>query len=146
MGNVHRMFITHLYDNIERRNPETRKTVTTSLFRYETFYYLWVKRLFDIRRDIPSFYTDFSICPKPRATPATRPPAWLRWASECHPSSSEQGTQLIQLFKSTPTLPVRDVTHVPGLSSIWDSYWYISEWHVRFGRAREHLRSCLPPN
>ena len=25
--------------NIEHRNLETRKTLTTSLFRYETFYY-----------------------------------------------------------------------------------------------------------
>ena len=28
----------HIY--IEHRNPETRKTLTTSQFRYETFYYL----------------------------------------------------------------------------------------------------------
>ena len=32
----------HIYIYIEHRNLETRKTLTTSLFRYETFYYLWV--------------------------------------------------------------------------------------------------------
>ena len=36
---------------MEHRNVETRKTLTTSLFRYETFYYLWVQRFFDIRRE-----------------------------------------------------------------------------------------------
>ena len=36
MRNVHGMFI-HIY--IEHRNLEKRKTVRTSQFRYETFYY-----------------------------------------------------------------------------------------------------------
>ena len=60
MRNVHRMFITYIHRTQESRNT---KTLTTSLFRYETFYYLWVKRFFDIRREVQSFYAGFSICP-----------------------------------------------------------------------------------
>ena len=39
VGNGHRLFI---YIYIEHRNLKTRKTLTTSQFRYETFYYLSV--------------------------------------------------------------------------------------------------------
>ena len=39
MRNGHIMFI---YIYIEHRNLEIRKTLTTSQFRYETFYYLGV--------------------------------------------------------------------------------------------------------
>ena len=79
MWNVHRMFITHI--GIAKH----KKHLRLLRFRYETFYYLWVKRFFDIRSEIPSFNADFSICPKPRVTPAARP----RRASESQPSSSE---------------------------------------------------------
>ena len=49
------------------------KHVTTSQFRYETFYYLWVKG-FDVRkRDTHSFSSGFFICPSPtRVAPATK--------------------------------------------------------------------------
>ena len=33
---------SYIYIYIELRNLETRKILTTSLFRYETFYYFWV--------------------------------------------------------------------------------------------------------
>ena len=122
--NVHRMFITHTY--ITYRNPETRKTPTTSQFRYETFYYLCVKRFFNIRREIQSFYADFSICPKPRATPAVRPrrarkATRLLWTLE-----------LNWLFSNiSPRFWC--VTSLPSLvtSPLWDFYRDISEWHFR---------------
>ena len=45
MWNVHNV---HIY-NI---GIPKHKTLPISLFRYETFYYLWVKRFFDIRKEI----------------------------------------------------------------------------------------------
>ena len=68
-----------------------------------------------MERDTP----DFSMYPKPRVAPATRP----RQASESQPSSSS----VFFLLKSQPTLPVRDVIHIQ-LSGI--SIWGICEWHI----------------
>ena len=36
----------------------------------------------------------------------------------------------LTFLKSQPKLPVRDVTHIPGLIPIWNSYFDISEWHI----------------
>ena len=52
-------------------------TWTLTKWLEKLFITFWVKRFFDIRkREAQSFYDDFSICPKPCATPAARP----RWA------------------------------------------------------------------
>ena len=69
--NWHIMFI-YIY-NIEHRISKHEKHLTTSQFKYETFYYLWVKG-FDIRkRDTHSFYSGLFICSPPsHAAPATK--------------------------------------------------------------------------
>ena len=41
----------------------------------------------------------------------------------------------LTFLKSQPTLPVCDVTHIPGLIPIWDFYFDISEWHILFARS-----------
>ena len=140
------MFITYIHDNIEHRNHETWKSLTTSLFSYETFYYLWVKRFFDIIRESQSFYVGFSISPRPptRVAPATRP----LWASESHPSSSDRKTQLtdfLQNFQNPPrALPVHDVIHIPKSKfSIWDFYFDICERHILPARALTPALSSL---
>ena len=74
-----------LYIYIEHRNLETRKTFTTSLFRYETCYYFWVKG-FDIRkRDTNSFNS--SAYPQHLWYPPQKSPR----ASESQLSSPEAG-------------------------------------------------------
>ena len=103
----------------------------TSYFSYENF--LLVKRFLDIRREKET------ICPKTCVKPAARP----RRASESQPSSSEAKLNSLTFLKSQPTLPVRDVTHIPGHTPIWDFYCDIPEWNVCSARTRKHLRSCL---
>ena len=84
---------------------------------------------FDIRKEIPSFYIDFSIS-KPRATPATR----TRRASESQPSSSEAELSSTDFFQNPPNPPralsVYDVITFLVTSSIWDFYFDICERHI----------------
>ena len=135
------MWNIHIY-NIERRNLETRKTLTTSLFRYETFYYLWVERFFDIRKEIHTlFYSGCFICTPhlvrhlPKASVSKRKSTVFSWGK----------TQL----NSTNWL-FQNPQNPPCASSAWrhshslvsfsiSGYCDISEWHVHSVRAREHL-------
>ena len=89
--NTHRMSITYIHK--EHRNLETWKTLTTSQFRYETFYYLWVKG-FDIRREAQSFYAGFSICPSSRAAPVACKFVWPLRAPKVGPSRPVSSFQL----------------------------------------------------
>ena len=133
--NVPNMFIYNI--GIPKHNKHLRLlSLDTKLF-----YYLWVKRFFDIRREIQSFYAGFSIYPKPRDTrhKATaskgkstflfRPQNSTNWLFSNPPKSSAQASGAWRH------------SHPPGSNSIWDFYCDISEWHVC--SAREHLRSCL---
>ena len=130
----------YIYIYIEHRNPETRKTLTTSQFRYETFYYLWVKRFFDIRkRETQSFYDDFSICPKPRVTPDAKP----RWASESQPSSSEAGTQLSDFSQISAHASGAWRHSHPWSYPLSGIFIATSLNDTSAPRAGEHLRSCL---
>ena len=73
---------------IEHRNLETRKTLTTSQFRYETLLPLSLKVLRHKERDAHSFYSGLFICPPPLSCDTSpRPPQ----ASESQPSSPEAG-------------------------------------------------------
>ena len=60
------MWNIHIYIYIYNIGiPKHEKRVTTSKFRYETFYYLWDKGFGIKKRDAQSFYDDFFICPPP---------------------------------------------------------------------------------
>ena len=66
-------------------------------------------------REIPSFYTDFSISPKPRATPATRPGRASERKSTFFLRGRTQLTDFFQISQNPPrTLPVHDVPHILG--------------------------------
>ena len=66
------------------------------MFRYETFYYLWVKGFNTRKRDAQSFYDDFSICPPPpRATPVAHKFVWPQRAPKINPSRSESSSKLL---------------------------------------------------
>ena len=132
----------HIY--IEHRNLKTRKTLTTSQFRYETFYYLWVKG-FDVRmRDTHSFYSGFFICPPPQHV--WHPPQRSPRASENHPSSPEAGLSSINwLFQNLPkssaqfrcvtSFALRDPVSHLGL------LWHL--WVIRPLWPRTHINTCV---
>ena len=126
-----RMFITH------REIPKHEK-LTTSKFRDETFYYLWVKRFFDIRSEIQCFYADFSICPRlhhhhTRHLPQGHRPGFGKPRKST--VFSRGRTQLWLFSNLSPRL--RCVTSLSSqvTSSIWDFYCDISKWYVRTARA-----------
>ena len=109
---------------------------TTSFFRYETFYNLWVKGFFDMRkREAQFFYADFSTCPKPRATPAAR----SRWAPKVNRLLRTLKLHSLTFLKS-PKSSAHDFgawrhSHPMVTFSIWDFYFDISEWHILPARA-----------
>ena len=91
----------HIY--IELRISKFEKHVTTSLFRYETFYYLWVERFFDIRRE----RYNLSILAFSSAPPqhVWHPPQRSPRVSESQPSRSVFSSQLTDFFKIFPNPP-----------------------------------------
>ena len=134
MQNEHIMFIT-----IEHRNLEIWKHVTTSLFRYETFfYYFWVKG-FDIRRKTIFFILASSSGPYLE---------WYPWRANSSRLSEHQKSNLLvrhlastlltflQIAKLLRTLPVHDIIHT--LSRFVSGYFDMSEWHVHL-LAHQHL-------
>ena len=127
-------------------NPETQKTLATSKFKYETFYYLWVKTFFDIRKEAKSFYADFSICPLPITCGARSAQIRLATTSpESQLSSSQAGTQIPDFF-SNLSPRFRCVTSFTSRGHIFLSWVSIvtSLNDTSAPRARERLRSCLP--
>ena len=128
---VHRIFImsiTHIY-NIGIPN---HKNTNDFLVQIRNFLLRLSLKVFrHKKREIPSFYTDFSNCPS--NTCGVRS-AQIRLAS---PSSQSQLTYFSQITPNPPrTLPVHDVIHIPRSQlSIRDFYFDISEWHILPARA-----------
>ena len=134
----------HIYIyHIEHRNLEIRKHVTTSLFRYETFfYYFWVKG-FNIRRETQSFYAGFFICPLSRAAPMARKFVSPQRAPKVEPPRSASSFNSLTFFKFPPNPPrASGAWRHPHFVTrfIISGYCDISEWHVRSVCAR-----ALPP-
>ena len=118
------------------------KHVMTSQFKYETFYYLWVKG-FDVRkRDTHSFYSGFFICPP--AQHARHLPQRSPRASENQPSRSVSGSQLTDFFKISPNPPRTSGAwcHSHSLTSVshLELVWHLWVRHPLCARAYEHLR------
>ena len=111
----------------------------------KTFYYLWVKRFFDIRREIYILsILAFPSAPTPiTCAPATRP----RRAKDSQPSSSEAGTQLTDFFQIPPnpprTLLVHDVIHIPKFYQRF-LFWYL--WMTHPPRVRVNTCAHVAPN
>ena len=114
---------------------------------YETFYYLWVKRFFDIRRDMLSFYADFSICPPSCAARPTQG----HWAGFGEPRKSSvflgpqtQLTYFSQISQNPPCmLAVHDVIHIPWSHLLSGIFILTSVNDTSFPRAQQHLRPSL---
>ena len=122
------MFITHI-DNIEHRNPKTRKTRNDFLVQVRNFLLPLSLKVFRHKeRGTIFLWWLFHLSPITCGGPATRPLAWLWRATESQPSSSEPGTQLNWLFQNPLNppcmLPVHDVIHVPK------SYLAFLFWHL----------------
>ena len=82
------------------------------MFRYETFYYFWVKG-FDIRRETQSFYAGFFIWPLSRAAPRARKFVSPLRAQKSNLLVRGLVSTLLTFFKFHKilrALPVRDVT------------------------------------
>ena len=135
MSNGHRMFITHIYR--QHRNPETqKKNLTTSKFRYETFYYLWVKRFFDIRRERHNFFI---------LTFLSAPNHVWHLPQGHWPGFGEPRKSTVFFRPRTQLTDFSQISaHVSGAwrhshplvtIPIWDFYCDISEWHVCSARA-----------
>ena len=94
--NVHIYIYIYITQNIG-------KHVTTSRFRYETFYYLWVKG-FDIRkRDTHSVYSVFSSAPPPHThTCGTRHKGLREQAKTNRLPPRQVSSQLYWLFQNLP--------------------------------------------
>ena len=145
--NVHNVHNAHI--DITKGIQKHKKTLTTSQFRYETFYYLWVKRFFDIRRVIHnlSMLTFPSAPPRPHTTHGTRRKASA--SSESQPSSSDAKTQLTD-FSQIPkilhaTLPVHDVIHISrSYISLGFLFWHL--WMIHPPRTRVNTCAQVAPN
>ena len=138
-GYVWNGYTIYIY-NIEHRNLEKRKTLTTSMFRYKTLLLpLNLKVLQHKKRDTHSFYSGFFISPPPppiSCDSCPRPPR----ASESQPSSPEAGLNSTNwLFQKIPKSSARfrcmtsfalacPVSHL--------GYCDISEWHACTAFAR----------
>ena len=118
---------------IDTGNPKTRNS--RNLFRYETFYYLWVKGFSTWgERETQSFYADcfyiVSSQPNQRAAPVAHKFVWHRPALNLDSLVRRQELNSLLFLKSQPTLPVRDVTHIPWsqfLSGVL--FWYLRMAH-----------------
>ena len=138
--NVHNVHNAHI-DNIGI--PKHKKTLTTSEFMYETFYYLWVKRFFDIRkREAHSFYDDFAIC-----TPTTT-------CSTCHKASASSESQPTSSDAKTPLTDFSHISaHASGAwrhshpwshSSLGFLFWHL--WMTHPNHVRVNTCAHVAPN
>ena len=131
--NVHNVHNAHIYIYIYNIGiPKHKKLLRLSLFRYETFYYLWVKRFFDIRREIHVIF-----------------PSAPNHVSHLPPGLGEQAkvNSLLPRQNSTNRLfsnPPKSSAHASGawrhshpqvIFSIWDFYFDICERHILPARA-----------
>ena len=83
-----------------------------------------------MRREIPSFYIDFSICPKPRVAPAARP----RRAPKVNRLPRTLKLNLLTFLKSPKSSAHASGawrhSHPSVIIPFWDFYFDICEWHI----------------
>ena len=109
--NGHQMLVTYLH-NVEHRNLEIRKQVTTSCSGTKPFYYFWVKG-FDIRRETQSFYAGFFIWPLSHAAPMAHKfvlPQRAPKVKPPHSASSFNSLTFFEIPKILCALSVHDIT------------------------------------
>ena len=121
------------------RESENTKNFTTSLFRHETYYYLWVKVNSTWgERETQSFYADFSICSTPRAALAAN-----YWSGLDEPRKSTfffRGRKSTLTFSQIPKSsahasgPWRQ-SHPQVTFPLWDFYFDISDGYILSARA-----------
>ena len=138
MWNVHIMFIKYIHRTY--RNLETRKTLTTSQFMYETFLLpLSLKVLRHKERDTHSFYSGFSICPRPNTCGTRHKGHWPGFGEHARangllPRQNLTPLNLLTFSKSpkssAPALPVHDVIHIHWSTFLSGFYFDIYERHI----------------
>ena len=115
---------------------------------YETFYYLWVKRFLNIRRERHNLSMLTFPSPPPTSTTTTRDTRRKASASsESQPSSSDAKTPPLTFFSNPQnpprTLAVHDVILIPRSYFLSGVSIVTSLNDTSASRACEHLRSCL---
>ena len=110
------------------------------MFRYENFYYFWIKG-FDIRRETQSFYTVFFIWLLSRAALMARKLVSAQRDPKVEPPRSASSFNSVNFLQNPP--------NPPCASSAWrhphiSAYCDISEWYVR--PARASVNTCMNRN
>ena len=103
---------------IEHRNPETQKNTYDVLLQVRNFLLPLSLKVFRHKeKDTP----DFSICPKPRA----HPPQGHVELAKFNFLLPRQEPNSLTFLKSQPTLPMREVIHIPlsGISIVTSLQW-----------------------
>ena len=135
----------HIHIYIEHRNPETqKKNPYDFLVKVRNFYYPWVNRFFDIRREAQSFYAGFFICAP--NTCGTRHKASASKRKSPLFFGRPDPTQLPDFFKIPQILRVHAScawyhSHLVKFS-LWDFYFDISEWHPPRTRVNTCAKVC----
>ena len=139
---LHRMFITHI--GIPKQKKKHLRLLSSGMKLFITF------EFFDIRREIPSFNADLSICLKPHAAPAARsrraPKVNLLLRRQKRNSLVRtQELNSLTFLKSQPTLSVREVTNPLVLNSyLGFLFWHL--WMTRPLRVRVNTCVHVEPN
>ncbi len=107
------------------------------------FYYLWVKRFFDIRREAQSFYAGFSICSPSRAAPVARKFVGPQRTPKVDPSRSVSSSQLNDFFKIPKILRARfrcmtSFTSPGQILYLWFLFWHLWTTHPPCA----HVNTC----
>ena len=135
---------------IDIGNP--KYTTFTKLVQVRNFYspFLSLKVFRQEERETQSFYAAcfyiVSSQPNKRAAPVAHNFVWPRPALNLDSLIRRQELNSLLFLKSQnpqPTLPVRDVTHIPWSQFLSGIFILTSLNETSFPRAREHLRSCL---
>ena len=143
--NVYRMFVL-IY--IEYRNPETRKT--RNWFRYETFYYLWVKG-YSTWGERDTIFLCWLLLHRQLPTQPTRGARSSQIClaspiSESRLSRSEAGTQIPPFLKSPnpqPTLPGMTSPTSPGPNFyLGFLFWHLWMTHPLRARVNTCAHVC----
>ena len=128
-------------------NP--KYTTFTKLVPVRNFYspFLSLKVFRHEERETQSFYADcfyiVSSQPNQRAAPVAHQFVWLRPGLNLNSLVRRQELNSLLFLESHPTLPVRDVTYIPGSQFLSGIFILISVNDTSSPRARKQLRSCL---
>ena len=109
MRDIHRMFLTYIHRTQESWNTKHLRLLSSVT---KLFYYLWVKKIFNIRRETQSFYAGFFYLPSPQHQHVQQSPQGHGVQAKVNRLLPKQNSNH-WLFQNPPhALPVHDVIHI----------------------------------